>query len=57
MPPTIEVQASEDGYAAVILDAAGETVLWITDSYLTRQDAEHAARAYLDRNPCWPQSA
>lgn len=57
MNPTIEVQATEDGYAAVILDPAGEVCLWITDSYLQIADAQLAARDWIARHCRIPATA
>jgi hypothetical protein len=43
------------GYHAIISDA--ESVLFITDSYLSPEDAKQAAGAWIDHNHRWPQSA
>jgi hypothetical protein len=54
--PTIEIELDEYGFHALVADET-DNVLWITDSYPSPEDAEHAARVWIDHNTHWPQSA
>jgi hypothetical protein len=53
---TIEIEPDDfAGYHAIISDA--DAVLFITDSYLSPQDAKQAAQQWLEDNHRWPMTA
>jgi hypothetical protein len=57
---TIEIEPDDfAGFHAVILAVIppDDSVLHVTDSYLTARDAACAARDWIDHNLSWPASA
>lgn len=47
--PTIEIEQDEDGYHAIVIDAADDRVAHITNTYANPADAERSARDWLTR--------
>jgi hypothetical protein len=49
--PRLEIERGElSGFHAVIFDLATDVVLWITDSYRTREEAERSALVLMIHN-------
>lgn len=47
----IEIEMDEDaGFHAVVIDAEDDSVLHVSNSYPCPEDAEHAARRWIDEN-------
>ena len=46
----IEVEPDEYGHHAVVIDVSDDCVLHVTNTYATLEDAEAAARQWIERN-------
>lgn len=55
---TIEIELDDfAGFHAVILSAEDDSVLHVTDSFLSPEDAEFAARTWIDDHNRYPLPA
>lgn len=54
----IEIEQDECGFHAVVIDAADDAVLHVTNSHLAPEDAEADARRWIDwKANRWPETA
>jgi len=46
----VEIEPDECGHHAVLIDVSDDSVLHVTITYPTAEDAERAAREWIDKN-------